>query len=126
MSGACVRQDLASQRIAWLLWGLPALGLVVGAMLGPLSRTAVWTTAFLVAGVSCVANARRCGRLHCYFTGPLYLATAVATLLVGLGLMPLGWNWIAAAAIGGTVLAYVLEWVRGRYVHSKRLCGETE
>jgi hypothetical protein len=95
----------------------------MGAMLGPLPRTALWTPAFLVAGVACVANARRCGRLHCYFTGPLYLVAAVATLLVGVGWVPLGWSWIAAAAIGGTVLAYVPEWVRGRYVRSKTLCS---
>ena len=116
MSSACARQDLVGQRIAWLLWGLPALALVLGAAFGPVARTIIWTPAFLVAGISCVANARRCGRLHCYFTGPLYLFAAGATLLVGLGLMPGGWSWIAGVAIVGTVLAYAPEWVRGRYV----------
>ena len=115
MNSACARQDLASQRIAWLLWGLPALALVLGGVLDPAPRTAVWTTGFLVAGVSCVANASRCGRLHCYFTGPLYLLAAVATLLVGLGVAPFGRSWIPATAVGGTVLAYVPEWLGGRY-----------
>jgi hypothetical protein len=116
MSSACARQDLTGERIAWVLWGLPAVALVLGAALGQVARTIIWTSAFLVAGVSCVANARRCGRLHCYFTGPLYLFAAGATVLIGLGLMPGGWSWIAGVAIVGTVLAYVPEWVRGRYV----------
>jgi hypothetical protein len=85
MSSTCAREDLASQRIGWFLWGLPAVALAVGAVVGPVARTIVWPAAFLVAGVSCAVNASRCGRMHCYFTGPLYLLAAVATLLVGVG-----------------------------------------
>jgi hypothetical protein len=98
-----------------LLWGLPAAALLVGALLDGSTRTVVWTSAFLVAGFSCVANASRCGRLHCYLTGPLYLLGAVATLLVGFGVVSLGWGWIPGVAISGTVLAFVPEWVRGKY-----------
>jgi hypothetical protein len=116
MNGTCAHKDLVSQRVAWLLWGLPAVALALGAVVGPVARTTVWTAAFLVASVSCAVNARRCGRTHCYFTGPLYFLAAIATLLVGLGVVALGWSWIPAVAIGGTVLAYVPEWLRGKYL----------
>ncbi len=76
----------------------------------------LWTPAFAVAGVACVVNAARCGRVHCYITGPLYLLAAVATLLAGMEFVRLRPSWIGGASIGGTILAYVPEWVRGRYV----------
>ncbi len=37
-----------------------------------------------------MANALRCGRLHCYITGPFFVAMAIVTLLYGLGAVPLG------------------------------------
>ena len=61
-------------------------------------------------------NAARCGRVHCYITGPLYLLAAVATLLAGMEFVPLRSSWIGGAVIGGTILAYVPEWVRGKYL----------
>ncbi len=76
----------------------------------------LWTPAFIVAGAACVVNAAQCGRVHCYITGPLYLLAAVATLLAGMGFVPLRSSWIGGVVLGGTILAYVPEWVRGKYV----------
>jgi len=39
--------------------------------------------AFLIMGLACIANARRCGRVHCYFTGPLFLLSAVLSAVHG-------------------------------------------
>ena len=66
-------------------------------------------------GVSCVANARRCGRLHCHATGPLFLAAALATALDALALVAVPWTAILGVASVGTSLAFGLEWIRGRY-----------
>lgn len=66
--------------------------------------------------MACVVNAAHCGRVHCYITGPLYLLAAVATLLAGTDLVPLHWSLIGGAVLGGTILAYVPEWIRGKYV----------
>lgn len=44
----------------------------------------MWTPALLTAAAACVVNAARCGRLHCYFTGPLFLFAAAGTFLRGL------------------------------------------
>jgi hypothetical protein len=116
MSDACRRDDLLGRSAAWLLWGVPIGALVVGATLGPLPRTLLWTPAFLVMGGACVLNAARCGRLHCYVTGPLYLGASLASALVGLDVVAVDWRAIGLAAVGGTVLAHLPEWARGRYV----------
>lgn len=82
-------------------------------------HTVVWTLAFTVGGVACLVNARRCGRRHCSYTGPLYILAALASLLYGLGLLPLGthgWGWILWIAAGGTLLACCgLEMLLGKY-----------
>jgi hypothetical protein len=45
---------------------------------------------FTWMGIGCVINAARCGRLHCYFSGPIFLIGALATFLVGFGFADLG------------------------------------
>ena len=66
-----------------------------------------------------MVNAARCGRVHCYLTGPFFLVMAVVTLLYGLGIMPLGrggWNLISMAIlIGAIVLCCLPELLFGRY-----------
>ena len=117
MTDICAHNDdLARRPIRWLLWGVPAVLFAVGAFVPPLPRLLLWTPALLIAGVVCLANAGRCRRLHCYITGPLYLIAALTTVLVGMGVVPLPWRWIAWGVIGGTILAHTPEWVRGRYV----------
>ena len=119
MSESCEQKDLVSGRSFWFLWGLPmcaiALGVFVGGG-GGLARALLWTPAFAVMGGACVANAARCGRLHCFITAPVFLMAAVASLLVGTGVLGIGWAWIGFGALAGTVVAYVPEWIRGKYV----------
>ena len=116
MAPAFCCRHLTRRRIAWLLWGVPAAALILGSLVSPLPRMLLWTPAFLIGGVGCVMNAARCGRVHCYITGPLYLLAAVATLLAGMGFVPLRSSWIGGAVLGGTILAYLPEWVRVKYV----------
>lgn len=116
MGQTCAEKDFARRSIAWLLWGVPAAVVVLGSFVTPVPRMLLWTPAFLIGGIACVMNAARCGRVHCYITGPLYLLAALATVLAGTDLVPLRWSWIGCAVIGGTVVAYVPEWIRGKYV----------
>ena len=116
MGQTCGEQDFARRSIAWLLWGVPAAVVLLGSLVAPVPRMLLWTPAFLIAGVACVMNAARCGRVHCYITGPLYLLAAIATLLAGMGFVPLRSSWIGCAVLGGTLLAYLPEWVRGKYL----------
>ena len=126
--GPGTKGDLLGTRWAFLLWWVPVSLILIGGVsfsigdtviLGTVSRTVLWVLGFAVAGASCLANAIRCGRLHCYFTGPLFLLLSAASLLYGLGLLPLGvhgWNWIGGVALGGTILFMcVLEQVFGKY-----------
>lgn len=112
---ACGTPDLAESKLALLLWGIP-LALILWGGFWAEGRVWLWVPALLVAGVACLVNAARCGRLHCYFTGVLYLLGAVATALRGIGLLLIPWGWLAGGLIAGTVLAFVPEWVRGKYV----------
>mgnify|MGYP001576176147 CR=1 FL=1 len=83
--------DLVASRVGWLLWGIPAVLLTVGSVWA-VSRAWLWIPAFAVAGAACLANAARCGRLHCFLTGPLFLLGALATLLDGLGVVAIDWR----------------------------------
>ena len=116
MTPTCSQKDLVCSNKSWALWGIPTALLVIGGFVSPFPRMLLWTPALLVAGGACLFNAARCGRFHCYITGPLYLIAAVATVLVGLELVALQWSWIGLWIVGGTVLAYVPEWMRGKYV----------
>jgi copper chaperone CopZ len=69
----------------------------------------------LVAGGACLLNASRCGRLHCFLTGPLFLLGAIATALDASGLVAIDWRWVLGALVTGTMVASALEWGRGTY-----------
>ncbi len=116
MDESCVHQDLVRRRVGLLLWGVPWGIIVLGACVGGLTQILLWAPSFGAMSIACALNAARCGRLHCYITGPLFLLAAVATVLVALDVVPVAPQWIVWGALAGTVLAHVPEWIRGRYV----------
>ena len=72
------RRDWVSNRQLYTaLWGVPSWALVAGIFLPPPVRAVVWTIALAWKGLACLANARQCGRTHCYFTGPFFLIMAL-------------------------------------------------
>ncbi len=122
------QRDLTGRKVGrFVLWQLPVIVFVAGYFVGPLWRTVLWTAALTVAGTACIANAARCGRLHCYFTGPFLLLGAVVTLTYGLGVLPLGpdrWGSIGlVVAVGSCFLGCVPEWIGGKYVARARPAG---
>lgn len=107
-AGSCDQDLLGSRWATGLLWIAPWVLIVLSASAGTLVHTAVWTVSFTVMGAACLVNARRCGRRHCFYTGPLFLIAALLSVLYGLGILPLGrhgWNWISGMAVTGAVLA---------------------
>ena len=108
-------------RLAFALFCLPAIAIAVTgrADFGEGWRTVVWTAALGTMGTACIANAVRCGRLHCYMTGPFFVAMAVVTLLYGLGALPLGgngWNLIGLTILAGAIaLCCLPELFLGKY-----------
>ena len=118
MSHHCAENDLIRGPVAFVLWYIPGTLVLIGAF-WPQGRAWLWTPALALAGIACLVNANRCGRLHCYFTGPLWLIAAIATLLRASGLVRLPWSWILYAVFGGSLLAFVPEWRRGKYRRSR-------
>lgn len=84
-----------------LLWGPPNAAIVGGLLLDVPVRTVVWIVALIWMGTACLLNARRCGRTHCRFTGPYYLAMIAPVLALGTGL-------VAADLVGWFVLAMLI------------------
>lgn len=108
--------DWASGLRGCLTWGIPAAVLIMS----PLRYFAiVWPIVLTVMGLACLLNARRCGRTHCYVTGPFFLLLALVGLLYGLDVLPLGargWSTLSITLVVGTVIfVFVPEWLFGRY-----------
>ena len=111
MSGAVAPRDLVSRPWARATWCGLALVAVLGALISD-ARPVLWVVAFGASGIMCVANAVRSRRFHCMYTGPIYLAGAVATVLRAAGVLSLSWAWIGGGVLLGVSAA--LAWERGR------------
>jgi hypothetical protein len=117
---------LRNRRFTVAVFWIPAAVLVaIGfANLSQAVRGIFWAAALTVMGVGCLANAARCRRVHCYLTGPFFLAMAAVALLFGLGILHLanaGWNIIAGAVVAGAVLlTWLPEALFGAYWSSSR------
>ncbi len=98
---------------------LPSFVFALGFFVSPGLRTVLWTLSLGFMGAVCLLNASRCGRIHCYFTGPFFILGAVTSLGYGIGLLPFGpsgWKWIGnITIIGAIVLSSIPELVLGRY-----------
>ena len=99
----------------------PIVAIVATGPLG-LSRLTIgiiWFVSLGVMGGACLWNARRCGRVHCYYTGPFFLLIGVIALLNGLELLPFGnkgWPWLGILLLfGGIVLTVLPEKIWGSY-----------
>ncbi|MGH8590054.1 MAG: heavy-metal-associated domain-containing protein [Gammaproteobacteria bacterium] len=84
------------------------------------ARAWIWVLSLLWMGTACMANARRCGRTHCYFTAPLFFIMACVALLDGLGLLALGpraWTLLGLGlVIGSAGLWWGTERLWGRFL----------
>jgi hypothetical protein len=89
--GDCPKMDWAgSRRALALVWGVPAAAMLFALLLEATPRAAVWIAMLVWLGLACLANARRCGRTHCRYTGPFFLGTAGLVVAYAAGLLPLG------------------------------------
>lgn len=73
----------------------------------------------LSMGGACFANARRCNRTHCRFTGPIFILMAAIVAAYAGGMLALGlhgWSILAGATlVGTTVLWWGSERLWGRF-----------
>ncbi|MDH3690225.1 MAG: hypothetical protein OEU36_12180 [Gammaproteobacteria bacterium] len=123
MTEVCQRKDWVSDHRSYAVaWGLPTAGLIIGAFLSAPIKVSIWSVALVWMGVACLLNARRCGRRHCYLTGPFFLLMAVVVVLYGFDVIWLGdkgFLWLAVTVvIGGYGLLWKLpEYLWGKYVN---------
>jgi len=113
-AASCQANDLLCGGRSVLLWCLPAAALIAGLWWSSL-RPWLWVPAFLVMGGACLANAARCGRVHCYFTGPLFLLAAAYVVLAEFRLVPMNPGIFLDIVVVMTGLGYLSELVLGRY-----------
>jgi hypothetical protein len=110
---------LNSAGASLLAWWLPKFVIFVTILVTFPLRTAVWVVALLWMGIACILNARRCGRTHCRYTGPYYLAMIMPVL--ALASRPISANiymWVALALlifVGGWTVRWTTEQKWGRY-----------
>jgi hypothetical protein len=101
----CASRDILSSRWrVFLLYGLPAVAIVAVGRLAISNRwrSVVWAVALATMGMACIVNALRCGRVHCYLTGPFFVLMVLAALSYGFGILHLGgngWNRLGVIAL---------------------------
>lgn len=119
MSTPGVRDDWTRGRRGLLFWGLPVLILLSGSFLPERALVVLWPVVLTFMGAACLLNARACGRVHCFFTGPFFLVMALLALLYGVGVLrlgPQGWNRLGLILlVGAVVLCCAPELLWGRY-----------
>src|SRR6266478_1796895 len=110
---------LASARTNLLAWWLPHAAIVAGLFVAVSVRTAMWTIALAWMGAACILNARRCGRTHCRYTGPYYLAMIIPVLALGSGLVSSGLSaWVGLAVLiilGSKLIWWATERAWGKF-----------
>ena len=115
------RDILQNWRTTLVAFWLPAVVLVAIGFVNivPQWRALIWALSLAVMGSACLTNAFRCGRLHCFLTGPFFLLMAIVSLLYGFGTIPSfreGWNVIGLVTLVGAVgFWWIPEFFVGKY-----------
>ena len=110
---------LGSAHTHALAWWLPQAAIVAGLIAPVPIRTAIWIIALLWMGTACLLNARRCGRTHCRYTGPYYLAMIVPVLALGSEVVAVGlYGWLVLGVLilaGSKILWWATERAWGKF-----------
>ncbi len=122
VAGPCEANDLLRGWKSVLLWCAPICAVFAG-ISWPSGRPWLWIPAFLVMGVACLVNAARCGRLHCYLTGPLFLLAAGYVVVADLRLVPMRAGIFVDVVLVLSVLACLAEVPYGRYGKTPNAVG---
>ena len=111
------RDWLASTSSNLLAWWVPHGAVLAGLFVPIPIRTVLWTVALLWMGTACILNSRRCGRTHCRYTGPYYLAMVLPLLalaVISSGIY--GWIALGIVIVGGSKLIWwATEWKWGKF-----------
>jgi hypothetical protein len=100
---------LRSARTSVLAWGLPWAAILASLFAPVPFRTALWIAALSWMGTACVLNAKRCGRIHCRYTGPYFLAMIAPVAVLGSGVVSgsiYAWVLLAGVILLGSYLVW--------------------
>ena len=104
---------------ALIWWGMPLLAAVATNIFSQTVQTPaiVWAVVFAWMGTGCILNAMRCGRVHCYVSGPAFVLGAVTCSLIALGILrgPHVLSNTVSATLVVVLLSFIPEWMWRRY-----------
>lgn len=112
-------RDLVASPVGFVLhWGVPIFAMLAVIGVPHPIKTWVWVASLVWMGTACLWNARRCGRRHCFWTGPFFLVMTLPVLIYGYGYGPPGaggWRWIGFSIGLSTFLIVAITERRGKY-----------
>lgn len=113
---------VSDKRAHFFAWWMPK-GAIIATLFASMPVRAVsWIVALAWMGTACVFNARRCGRTHCRYTGPFYLAMILPVLALASGIIVAdfyGWLMIGFLIVcTGWILRWGTEMAWGKFTHS--------
>ena len=113
------RDWLRSPRTNLLAWWIPQAAMLAGLIIPVPVRTVIWIIALIWMGTACILNARRCGRTHCRYTGPYYLAMIAPVLVLASGMVSADWyGWLVLGALilgGSKIIWWTTELAWGKF-----------
>ena len=103
------RDWVNNTRVNLFAWWIPQAIIVAALAAPPFIRATIWIAALIWMGSACILNVRRCGRTHCRYTGPYYLAMVVPVLLLVSGIVSAdlyGWFALAVLILAGSKMIW--------------------
>ena len=103
------RDWLSSPRTSASAWWIPKAVIVAALLLPVPARAGIWIIALIWMGTACILNSKRCGRTHCRYTGPYYLAMIVPVLMLASGVISsdfYAWLSLAVVILGGSMIIW--------------------
>jgi len=83
----CKTDDWVANKNRFIFNGaLPACLIAISGFLSPIPiyTGIIWTSALAWMGFACLRNAKKCGRMHCFFSAPFFLIAGGISFLIGL------------------------------------------
>jgi len=114
------RDWLRTPRTSLLAWWIPEAAILAGLLVPVTVRAAIWIIALSWMGTACILNTRRCGRRHCRYTGPYYLAMIAPVLVLASGIVSTDlYTWLFLGVLilaGSKIIWWATERAWGKFL----------